>query len=823
MLWQPVLDVSKRATVRVNGGRITVLEREKSVLLWNFLLQEMSSTGQQEAVPFLFCNMVSAGIHPNASTFPSVLRSCTWLLAPQLGQTIHAFACKLGCRFDPFVASTTLHMYAECSRMDEAHQAFDEMLDKDVVSWSTMIQGYAQLGWRQDAFDLFRLMLQDGGMIPNAVSMISLVRACRWLGDGVCIHACVVKLGLESHSFLGTSLVDMYLKCRDVEGAIYLFNSLEDKNTISWLVMVSGLAKRGHLADAGLIMSRMRKFDVKPDSITLVDLLSACAHNSNVELGMLVHCLVVKTGFECDEYIGSGLINMYSRCGLLSVASTIFDHMTTRNLVVWNSIMHCYAREGNLKIAVMLFHELKNSGLTPDYISIRSLLSTASVVPATAFGKWIHGYAVKVGLDLEIDTINSLLEFYGMAGGLQEMESLFRTVKDDNSVAWNCMIRGYLENMYPNHVLMTFSKMLSASTNPDSVTLSSVLKVFASDGDILSGLCLHAFATKLGLSVDNFVGTALVYMYAKCGHIVSACRLFEEMNCRDIATWNAMVAGYCQHGLVDEAVALFNSMNADETYTLLPNFITLASVISSIAHSGSFEYCRQLHAYLVKRTFLKNTTVANATITMYSKCGIVEDAWSIFDRMLQKDCTSWTAMIAGYGLNGFGREAVCLFDRMTQESDITPSDITFLEILSACKHAGLLEEGLSYFTTMKNIYRIFPSRQHYACIVDLLGRHGLVYEAYLFIMSMAATSMEPDAAIWGSLLSACRIHGEAKLGELAGEEIMMLEPKGSGYQVLLSNLYAATGRWNNAADVRCVVDLGGLPKTPGWSCIEVRS
>ncbi|XP_031490559.1 pentatricopeptide repeat-containing protein At3g12770-like isoform X1 [Nymphaea colorata] len=810
----------------VNGSkRATIPDPQQSVVRWNFLLQDISSTGQQEVVLSLFRDMLSAGVHPNASTFPSALCSCARLLTARLGQTIHAFACKLGCGFDPFVASTTLHMYAVCGRMDEAHQVFVEMPRRNVISWSIIIQGYAQIGQLEDAFALFRLMLREGGVIPNAVTMISLVPACRHLGDGECVHAFVVKLGLESHSLVGTSLVDMYLKCRDVEGAIYFFNRLEDKNTVSWLVMVSGLAKSGHLADAVLIMSRMREFDVKPDSFTLVDMLSACAHSGHMELGMLVHCFTVKTGLECDEYVGSGLINMYSSCGLLSVAHTIFDHMTTRNLVVWNSIMHWYAQEGNLQVAVMLFHELKYSGLTPDFISIRSLLSSASLVAANFFGKCIHGYAVKVGLDLEVDTINSFLDFYATVGELQDMESLFCTVKDEgDSVSWNCMIRGYLDNGYPNHVLRIFSNMLSASIAPDSVTLSSVLKVFACNGAMMSGLCVHAFATKLALTCDNFVGTALVDMYTKCGEIGSAYQMFEEMPDRDVVTWNAMVAGYSQHGLMDEALALFNSMNADESYTLLPDFITLASVVSAVAHSGSLEHGRQLHAYVVKREFLRNTTVANATITMYSKCGIVEDAWSIFERMLHKDCTSWTAMIAGYGINGLGRDAVFLFDRMKQESDITPSDITFLEILSACSHAGLLKEGLSYFKSMKSIYKILPSSRHYACIVDLLGRHGCVYEAYLLIRSMAATaSIKPDAAVWGALLSACRIHGQVKLGEVAADEIMRLEPKNSGYRVLLSNLYAATGRWNNVADVRCVVELGGLIRTPGWSCIEVRN
>jgi pentatricopeptide repeat protein len=387
---------------------------------------------------------------------------------------------------------------------------------------------------------------------------------------------------------------------------------------------------------------------------------------------------------------------------------------------------------------------------------------------------------------------------------------------------------------------------------------------------------IHEEIIRSGFQSDAFVESALIDMYAKCGRIEDACQLFDRMLHRDVVcwtamiaayaqngnmeealnvfqkmpeqnkvSWNAMVAGYLQNGHVDEALKFFLKMpesdvaswttliagctqngHAEEALNLFrqmqlaglkPSAKAFASVLSACGNLAALEYGSEIHEEIIRNGFLSDVFVANSLVDMYAKCGSIENARNIFDKMHQKNTISWTAIIAGYAMHGCSQEALILFEQM-QHSGIYPDQVTFLCVLSACCHAGLVDEGLRYFLCMNHSYNIVPTMEHYGCMVDLLGRAGRLNEAQDFINKMP---IKPDASVWGCLLSACRIHNNTELAEHAAEHLFELVPQNAAPYVVLSNIYAAAGKWDDIEKVRKMMKDRSIKKMPGCSWIEV--
>ncbi|XP_077224215.1 pentatricopeptide repeat-containing protein At4g13650-like [Tasmannia lanceolata] len=815
-----------------NGGKsILGQDRALDVLGWNQILQYSFGKGLYEQVLFLFHRMRDSGLHPNASTFPSVIGSCTKLSTPQFGEKIHAFTIRYGCDSDQYVCSSLVHMYAKSQHMDDALQLFERMPQRSVVSWTTLIQGYARLGSFNEAVEMFEIMQRDG-IRPNAVTILSVIPACLRLRDGESLHAYVVKLGLESDSLVATSIADMYMKFRAAGNATQVFHGLRDKNKITWLVMVSGLAHNGFIGDAVSLVCRILwDFDLILDSTALVTLVSACTDTGVIEYGKWIHMYTIKVGVELDVYIGTALLNMYAKFGDLEFSHRMFERLLEPNLVSWNAILHSYARQGFLEEFMQLFRRLNQTGLYLDSATIRNcilaLVSSSNYRRESQLGECFHGLAIKHGFfDSEIATANAILDFYAKTGNLESAKELFLCTKDRRDViSWNCLMNAYVNGGFGEEAIKLFYQMQLACIVPDSFTISNVLAASACSGLLSFGQCMHAYLIRQGYSYcviwDSFIGTSLVNMYGKCGQVKSAYMVFEETQFKDTATWNAMVAGFSQNGYTSEALALFYS----HLKSMGGSFVfdsAVAIAISACSQSGCLDVGKSLHCYILRKGLEGDSKVSNAILSMYSKCGVVEDAKLFFEGMSEKDTTSWTAMIAGYAMNGRVNGALSLFEEMTKEKDVEPNQVTFLEVLWACSHGGLLKEGWGYFERMRRVYKIKARADHYCCVVDLLGRSGHLYEAYALIRSM---EVRADAAVWGALVGACRIHGELELGQIAGEELLRAEETNNGYHVLLSNVYAVVGWWECAARVRKEVKVQGHTwnKSPGWSRIEVRN
>ncbi|KAB1204951.1 hypothetical protein CJ030_MR7G015215 [Morella rubra] len=429
-----------------------------------------------------------------------------------------------------------------------------------------------------------------------------------------------------------------------------------------------------------------------------------------------------------------------------------------------------------------------------------------------------------------------LMRSYAACGEPGLTRHIFDIISEKNVVFFNVMIRSYVNNHLYCDALLVYKSMASRGFEPDNYTYPCVLKACSGLDDLRVGLQIHDAVVKVGLDSNLFIDNGLVAMYGKCGCLMEARRVLDEMPSRDVVSWNSMVAGYGQNSQFDNALEVCKEM---EGLDLRPDAGTMASLLPAVTNttmdnvsfvkemfmqlakksvvSWNVMIAVRMHEFVDRKKLRPNLLLENALVDMYAKCGSLRDAREVFDGMNFSDVVSWTSMICAYGRNGQGRDAVALFAKM-RDSILNPDSVAFVSIISACSHAGLLEEGRYYYKLMTEEYKIVPRIEHFACMVDLLGRSGQVVEAYSFIKKML---MEPNERVWGALLSACRVYFNMNIGLLAADRLFQLAPEQSGYYVLLSNIYAKAGRWQDVTTVRSMMKSRGIKKMPGISNVEL--
>lgn len=406
-------------------------------------------------------------------------------------------------------------------------------------------------------------------------------------------------------------------------------------------------------------------------------------------------------------------------------------------------------------------------------------------------------------------------------------------------------MKSFAESDTPNDSILLFYQLRKFSVLPDSFTCSFVLKACSQLLDLLHGRIVHGYIEKLGFQSNLFLQNTIVHLYASCGAISDARLLFDKMSQRDVVTWNimitqlvkrgdvdgahelfvqmpersvrswtAMIAGFVQCGKPKEAIGTFTQM---EEAGLKPNEVTVVAVLAACADLGALELGRRIHEYSNRSGFRRNVRICNTLIDMYIKCGCLEAAHKSFEGMEERTIVSWSAMIQGLAILGQAEEALNFFSKMINDG-IKPNGVTFIGLLHACSHMGLINEGRRFFTIMTTDYGIIPQIEHYGCMVDLLSRAGLLQEAHEFIINMP---IKTNGVVWGALLGGCRVHKNIELAEEAIKHLLELDPLNDGYYVVLSNVYAGAKRWEDAARVRKLMRDKGVKKKPGWSSITV--
>lgn len=425
----------------------------------------------------------------------------------------------------------------------------------------------------------------------------------------------------------------------------------------------------------------------------------------------------------------------------------------------------------------------------------------------------IHANMIVNGTLQDLFVANKLLYTYTHHKALDDAHSLFDEMKMRDPTTWSIMVGGFAKLGDCLSCYATFREFLRSGVTPDNYTLPVVIRTCRDRKDLQMGRVIHDVVFKNGLHLDHYVCASLVDMYAKCVVIEDAQQLFERMLYKDLVTWTVMIGAYADCN-ANESLVLFDRMMEEG---VVPDKVAMVSVANSCAKLGVMHRAKFVDEYISRNSFSLDVILGTAMIDMYAKCGSVESAREVFDRMEEKNVLSWSAMVAAYGYHGRGKEAIDLFHMMLS-CGILPNRVTFVSLLHACSHAGLIEEGLHFFDVMWEEHAVRPDVKHYTCIVDLLGRAGRLDEALKLIEAM---TVEKDDRLWSALLGACRIHGNMELAEKAANSLLEIQPQNHGHYVLLSNIYAKAGKWEKVAKFRDMMTQRKLKKVPGWTWIEV--
>ncbi|KAK1430646.1 hypothetical protein QVD17_13538 [Tagetes erecta] len=463
--------------------------------------------------------------------------------------------------------------------------------------------------------------------------------------------------------------------------------------------------------------------------------------------------------------------------------------------------------------------------------------------------KQYHSQIIKLGLSGDNDAMGRVIKFCVVStnGDLGYALKVFNNLPQPDTFIYNTIFRGYLQFHLPKECISLYLLMLHASVTPNKFTFPLVIKACAFDNVVEQGKQVHAQVLKLGYCSDGFCQNSLIHMYVSFNSLGEARRVFDKMPQQDVVSWTTLISGYSQLGFIDEAREIFDSMPEKNTASLnamiaayvqsnsfneafilfdrmqrcsefkLDKFVA-ASMLSACTGLGALKQGEWIHDNIKKSGINVDPKLASTIIDMYCKCGSVEKAFQAFNELPNKGISSWNCMIGGFAIHGKGKEAVELFEKMENESKISPDYITFVNLLSACAHSGLVKEGQYYFQHMAKVYNISPEMEHYGCLVDLLGRAGLLNEAMRVINEMP---VNPDARVLGALAGACKIHGNFELGEKIGKKVIELEPYNSGRYVLLANIYASASKWDDVANVRKLMNDRGVKKSHGFSLIEI--
>ncbi|XP_008779860.3 pentatricopeptide repeat-containing protein At1g08070, chloroplastic-like [Phoenix dactylifera] len=542
----------------------------------------------------------------------------------------------------------------------------------------------------------------------NHAHLAALLQLCQTPRELNQIHAASIKTGLFPHSPAFSSRL-LALHSRPVlatlDEARSVLARIPHPTAFSWNALIKRCVEEHHSHTALALFSDMlRRSSAAPDNFTLPCVIKGCARLNAVQEGKQIHGLILKLGFGPDGFVQSSLVSFYCKCGDLVSAREVFDRISCRDLVTWNSMVDGYARNGQIEVARGLFDEMPE----------RDLFSWASL---------INGYS--------------------KCGETTIAREIFEQMPEKNVVSCNAMIDGYMKN----------------------------------------------------------------------GDFESARELFDRMPMKNVITWNTMITGFDKNGRFKEALSVYERVLAAG---LVPNMVTLVSVLSAVSGLALLERGRSVHSYIRQNGFRVDGVLGTCLIDMYSKCGSIESALSVFEEIHRRKLGHWTAMIMGLGMHGMANDAIQLFMEM-QRVGIRPHSIAFVGVLSACSHAGMVDEGRQYFDLMSKEYGIKPTVEHYGSLVDLLCRVGRLKEARDVIDQMP---MRPNEIIWMNLLSGCRKYGKVELGEFAAKRAIELAPEASGCYVLLSNIYASAGLWDSVSKMRGLMKERGVRKDPGSSMVE---
>ena len=763
-------------------------------------------------------NLIDKGnFTPTSVSYSKLLSQCCTTKSLRPGLQIHAHITKSGLSDDPSIRNHLINLYSKCRNFGYARKLVDESSEPDLVSWSALISGYAQNGLGGGALMAFHEM-HLLGVKCNEFTFSSVLKACSIVKDlriGKQVHGVVVVSGFEGDVFVANTLVVMYAKCDEFLDSKRLFDEIPERNVVSWNALFSCYVQIDFCGEAVGLFYEMVLSGIKPNEFSLSSMVNACTGLRDSSRGKIIHGYLIKLGYDWDPFSANALVDMYAKVGDLADAISVFEKIKQPDIVSWNAVIAGCVLHEHHEQALELLGQMKRSGICPNIFTLSSALKACAGMGLKELGRQLHSSLMKMDMESDLFVSVGLVDMYSKCDLLEDARMAFNLLPEKDLIAWNAIISGYSQYWEDMEALSLFVEMHKEGIGFNQTTLSTILKSTA--GLQVVHVCrqVHGLSVKSGFHSDIYVVNSLIDSYGKCSHVEDAERIFEECTIGDLVSFTSMITAYAQYGQGEEALKLFLEMQDME---LKPDRFVCSSLLNACANLSAYEQGKQLHVHILKYGFVLDIFAGNSLVNMYAKCGSIDDAGRAFSELTERGIVSWSAMIGGLAQHGHGRQALQLFNQMLKEG-VSPNHITLVSVLGACNHAGLVTEAKLYFESMEELFGFKPMQEHYACMIDLLGRAGKINEAVELVNKMP---FEANASVWGALLGAARIHKDVELGRRAAEMLFILEPEKSGTHVLLANIYASAGKWENVAEVRRLMRDSKVKKEPGMSWIEVK-
>ncbi|KMT02886.1 hypothetical protein BVRB_8g194630 [Beta vulgaris subsp. vulgaris] len=660
------------------------------------------------------------------------------------------------------------------------------------------------------ALNVFKTELQHNHLYGIDEDIVAIaVKACRgYPKPGAMLHSFAVSSGFIQFRSVSNSLMSMYCKSGQFDLALRIFNSLNEPDTVSYNTILLGFQNTD---DALCFAAHMNANGVVFDPVTYTTALSFCLDNKGFLFGFQLHSNILKSGLNCEVFIGNALITLYSRWGRIIEAEKVFNQMPTKDSVSWNAILCGYGLDGRYGFeTINTFCEMLRQKVRLDNVSLTAAISACGCDRLLQMGRLLHGLSIKAGYEIDCGVCNLLMSTYAKCEVNEDAKLVFQGMVERNVVSWTTMISVFQEN-----ALSLFHEMRIDEVYPNDITFIGLLHAITLGNLSNEGRMIHGFCLKTGSLSELNVSNSLVTMYAKFESMGDSRKVFEELHYRDIVSWNTLISGYDQNKCYQEALEAFCSA-VSET---IPNEYTFGSVLSAIgsAEAISLRHGQRCHSHLLKLGFNSNPVVSAALLDMYAKRGSLYESKRIFEETYQRTQFAWTAIISAHARHGDYDSVMQIFNEMGNQG-VRPDYITFLSMLTACGRKGMVDMGRKIWDSMIKDNVIEPSAEHYACMVDMLGRAGRLKEAEDFIDQIP---QGPSFSALQSLLGSCRTHGDMEMGRRMANRLIKMEPDESGSYVLMSNLYAEKGDWEKVATMRRKMRDSRVRKEVGFSWVDV--
>ncbi|XP_027362660.1 pentatricopeptide repeat-containing protein At3g50420 [Abrus precatorius] len=657
---------------------------------------------------------------------------------------------------------------------------------------------------------------------PQAPSLLQKCSAVTSLREARRLHALILTTTTAFNSqspFVFNNILSMYARCGSLRDSHLVFDKMPDRTLVSYNALLSAYSRVSseHAISALKLYTQMETKGLRPSGMTFTSLLQASSLLQHWWFGSSIHAKGFKLGFLNDIFVQTSLLNMYSNCRDLGAAELVFWDMDDRDDVAWNSLIVGYLKNGKIKEGVRLFVRLVKVGFVPTQITYSMILNACSRLNDYHSGRLIHAHVIVSNVPLDLHLQNALVDMYCNVGNTQTAYRIFSRMESLDLVSWNSMIAGYSENEEGEKAMNLFVKLQKLNfPKPDDYTYAGIISATGAFPSSSYGKPLHAQIIKAGFGNSVFVGSTLVSMYFKNHESEAAQRVFYSISVKDVVLWTEMIVGYSKtpHGI--SAIRCFCEM-VHEAHEV--DDYVLSGILSACADLTILRQGEIIHCYAVKLGYEVEMSVSASLIDMYAKNGSVEAAYLVFSRVSDPDLKCCNSMLGGYSHHGMVGEALKLFEEIL-EQELVPDHVTFLSLLSACSHSRLVEQGKFLWSYMNSI-GLIPGLKHYSCMVTLLSRAALLEEAEDIINK--SPYIEDKLELWRTLLSACVINKNLKVGIHAAEEVLRLRAEDGPTLVLVSNLYATARRWDKVAEIRRNMRGLMLEKDPGLSWIEAKN